>query len=54
MCAAQIVRAIQRRRNEIAMTFQGKMLLQLNRWLPRLVDRVLARDFARAMDKPQA
>jgi short-subunit dehydrogenase len=47
-CAALIVRAMQQRRNEVAMTFGGRLLLQLNRWLPRLVDRVMARDFARA------
>jgi short-subunit dehydrogenase len=52
-CAALIVRALRQRRNEVAMTFQGRLLLQLNRWMPRLVDRVMARDFARATGKPQ-
>jgi short-subunit dehydrogenase len=47
-CAALIVRALRGRRNEVVMTFQGRMLVQLNRWLPRVVDRVLARDFSRA------
>lgn len=37
-CAEIIVRAMQRRRNEVVITMGGKTLLWLNRLLPRLVD----------------
>lgn len=37
-CARLIVRAMQRRVNEIVITFDGKLLLWLNRLLPGLVD----------------
>jgi short-subunit dehydrogenase len=53
-CADLIVRAMRQRRNEVVMTFQGRLLLQLNRWLPRLVDRVLARDFTGAANLPSS
>jgi len=41
--AAQIVRAIERRRNEIFPNWRGRMLGLLNRLSPRLVDRILKR-----------
>jgi len=41
--AAQIVRAIERRRNEIFPNWRGRMLGLLNRFSPRLVDRILKR-----------
>jgi short-subunit dehydrogenase len=46
-CASLIVRVLRHRRNEVAMPFGGRLLLQLNRWLPRPVDLLMARDFAR-------
>lgn len=41
-CAAHIVRAMSARRNELVLSSGGRILLLLNRWLPRLVDRMLA------------
>jgi short-subunit dehydrogenase len=41
--AAQIVRAIQRRRHEITPNWRGRLLVLLNRFSPRLVDRVMNR-----------
>jgi short-subunit dehydrogenase len=49
-CARLIVQAMRRRRPEVVIGAQGKLLLTLNRLFPRLVDRVLARDFTRAGD----
>ncbi len=42
-CARIIVRAMQRRTNEVVITFDGKMLVWLNRLFPRLVDWLLAK-----------
>jgi short-subunit dehydrogenase len=42
-CAQIIVAAIQHRRNEVVITSQGKLLLWLNRLVPRLVDALLVR-----------
>ncbi len=42
-CAQLIVGAMRRRKNELTTTFQGKMLVGLNRLSPRLVDFLLAR-----------
>jgi short-subunit dehydrogenase len=51
-CARLIVAALRRRRPEIVIGGGGKLLLTLNRLFPRLVDRVMARDFARAAPAP--
>jgi short-subunit dehydrogenase len=52
-CARIIVRAIERRRNEVVMTAQGKMLILLNRLVPRLVDGVTQRLAGRASPQGQ-
>lgn len=41
--ARQIVRAIELRRNEIYPNWRGRLLVAVNRWAPRLVDRVMNR-----------
>ncbi len=51
-CARIIVRAIERRRNEVVMTAQGKVLILLNRLVPRLVDGMTRRLAGQA--SPQA
>jgi short-subunit dehydrogenase len=53
-CARIIVRAIKRRRNEVVMTAQGKMLILLNRLVPRLVDGVTRRLAGRASPQSPA
>jgi short-subunit dehydrogenase len=42
-CAKIMVTAIRRRKNEVVITNQGKLLLWLNRFVPRLVDALLVR-----------
>jgi short-subunit dehydrogenase len=42
-CARLIVRAMQKRRHELVLTGQGKLLVGINRLWPRLVDFLLAR-----------
>jgi short-subunit dehydrogenase len=42
-CAQIIVRAMKRRRNEVVITFEGKLLLWANRLVPRFVDWLMAR-----------
>jgi short-subunit dehydrogenase len=54
-CARIIVRAMEQRRNEVIMTAQGKMLIWLNRLLPRVVDgitRRVARQASRVPSRP--
>jgi len=41
--AAATLRAIERGRNETCLTFQGKLMVLVGRFLPRLADRVAAR-----------
>jgi short-subunit dehydrogenase len=41
--AAQTVRAVERRRTEIFPNWQGRLLVAVNRGLPRIVDRVMNR-----------
>ncbi|HEV3260447.1 MAG TPA: SDR family oxidoreductase [Gemmataceae bacterium] len=41
--AEATLRAIERGRNETHLTFQGKLIILLSRFLPRLVDRIAAR-----------
>jgi hypothetical protein len=53
-CTRIIVRAIERRRNEVVMTAQGKMLILLNRLVPRLVDGVTRRLAGRASPRSVA
>jgi short-subunit dehydrogenase len=40
-CARQIVQAMRRRRSEVTITASGRLLLVLNRLMPRLVDQVM-------------
>jgi short-subunit dehydrogenase len=47
-CAAIIVRAMRRKKNEVVITTSGKMLLWLNRLFPRLLDALMVR-YARPM-----
>jgi short-subunit dehydrogenase len=42
-CARLIVRAMQRRRNELTTTLEGKAVLWANRFMPRLLDRFMSR-----------
>jgi short-subunit dehydrogenase len=48
-CARQIVRAIRKRKNEVVITFDGKLLALANRLAPRLVDWLAARYARRAV-----
>ncbi len=41
--ARQIIRAIQLRRTEIYPNWRGRLLVAVNRWVPRVVDRVMNR-----------
>ncbi len=41
--ARQVVRAMQQRRNEIYPNWRGRILVAVNRWVPKLIDRVMNR-----------
>jgi short-subunit dehydrogenase len=41
--AAATLRAIERGRNEVTLSFKGKLLVLMSRFLPRVVDRIAAR-----------
>lgn len=43
VAARQIVRAIELRRSEIYPNWRGRLLVAVNRWAPRIVDRVMNR-----------
>jgi short-subunit dehydrogenase len=45
--AAETLRAIERGRHEVCLTLQGRLIVLLNRLLPRLVDRIVARKVRR-------
>ncbi|MEG0796397.1 MAG: SDR family oxidoreductase [Odoribacter sp.] len=52
-CAAIIVKGIQKRKREIIMTFvEGKLAVFLNKWIPKLVDRLSYSHMAKEPDSP--
>ncbi len=51
-CAEQIIKAINHRRRTLVMTFQGKMLLWLNKFLPSLADKLVYNHFRKEANSP--
>lgn len=49
--ALQTLRAIERGKNEVVLTFQGKLLAFVSRFFPRLADRIAAKRVRRAYAK---
>jgi dehydrogenase/reductase SDR family member 7B len=50
--ARKIIRAIRRRRNFLVITIQGKLLILLNKFLPRILDRIIYNQMAKEPDSP--
>jgi short-subunit dehydrogenase len=51
-CAAIIVKAIEKRKRTVVMTFQGKLTVWLNKLFPRLADRLVYKHFLSEPDSP--
>jgi short-subunit dehydrogenase len=50
--ARKIIRAISRRRNFLVITIQGKLIILLNKFLPRILDRIVYNQMAKEPDSP--
>lgn len=51
-CAEYIIKAINHRKRTLVMTFQGKMLVFLNKFLPSLADKMVYNHFKKEADSP--
>lgn len=51
-CAAHIYRATVRRKRTIVLTFQGKLVVFLNKWLPALADRMVYNAMRKEANSP--
>ena len=50
--ARKIVIAIQKRKNSIVLTTQGKLLVFLNKFLPKIVDRLVFKNLSKEQNSP--
>jgi len=50
--ARKIIRAIRRRKNFLVITIQGKLIILLNKFLPRILDRIVYNQMAKEPDSP--
>lgn len=50
--ADRILKATQRRKRDLVMTFQGKLTVFLNKWLPGLTDKIVYNVMAKEKDSP--
>ena len=50
--AARILKATQQRKRDLVMTFQGKLTVFLNKWLPGLTDKLVFNVMAKEKDSP--
>lgn len=50
--AERIVKATQQRKRDLVMTFQGKLTVFLNKWLPGLTDKLVFNVMAKEKDSP--
>jgi short-subunit dehydrogenase len=50
--AAHIAKAIQKRKDRLTLTFQGKLTVWLNKFFPRLVDKLVYDHMAKEADSP--
>lgn len=51
-CAEQIIKAINHRKRSLVMTFQGKMLVWLNKFFPSWADRIVYNHFKKEANSP--
>jgi short-subunit dehydrogenase len=51
-CAAHIYRATVRRKRTLILTFQGKLVVFLNKWLPSLADRIVYNAMRKEANSP--
>jgi hypothetical protein len=50
--AEYIAKAIQKRKDRLTLTFQGKLTVWLNKFFPRLVDKLVYNHMAKEADSP--
>lgn len=52
-CASRIIRAVEKRKRQLILTFvEGKLLVFLNKRFPRLMDKMIFNSFAKEPDSP--
>ncbi|MGA0558691.1 SDR family oxidoreductase [Larkinella sp. VNQ87] len=51
-CADHILKAVKRRKRDLILTTQGKLVVFLNKWLPGLTDRMVYNTLAKEKDSP--
>ncbi|ADB37732.1 SDR family oxidoreductase [Spirosoma linguale] len=51
-CADHILRAVKTRKRELILTSQGKFTVFLNKWLPKLMDKLVYNTLAKEKDSP--
>jgi len=52
--AMEIVKAVKKRKRTILLTTQGKLVVFLNKWLPKLADKIVYNTLAKEKDSPLA
>ena len=50
--AGRIIKAIRKRRDRLTLTTEGKLLVMINKFFPRLADRIVYKNFAKEKDAP--
>ena len=51
-CAEHILNAVKNRKRDLVLTFQGKMTVFLNKWLPKLMDIIVYNTLKKEKDSP--
>ena len=51
-CADHIVKAVKGRKRDLILTFQGRLTVFLNKWVPGLMDRLVYNTLAKEKDSP--
>lgn len=51
-CADHILKAVKRRKRDLVLTAQGKLVVFLNKWFPGLTDRMVYNNLAKEKDSP--
>ena len=50
--AKHIVSAVENRKNSIVLTFQGKLLVFLNKFIPKIVDKLVFNSLSKEKNSP--
>jgi short-subunit dehydrogenase len=50
--AEELLKAILKRKRDLVLTFQGKLAVFLNKWIPGIMDGMVYREMAKEKDSP--